>query len=136
MSAALLDAIRDLIQEDVGKRGLARDPHDNLLTACRNDFANACRSLAMASDPVLGVVTGFYIPTAEPPCGETDGPLGAVFLARALVPLGIRVILATDPFVRRALEAGLRACGLLSSVPVLELPRRGGKRQSSDQLTS
>ena len=60
----------------------------------------------------LIVVTGFFIPTAQPPCGETDGPLGAVFLARALFPLGVRVVIATDAFCAAAVQAGLNTCGL------------------------
>src|SRR3712207_5148495 len=96
MSDPRLEAIRDLIQEDVGQRGLRTDPLDNLITACPNDFHAACRSLADTPDAVLGVVTGFFIPHGQPPAAETDGPLGAVFLARALLPLGIRVVLVSD----------------------------------------
>ncbi len=118
MSDARLDALRDLIQEDVGNRGLRADPADNLVTRTAGDFAAACASVAAAPHPGLAVVTGFYIPTAEPPCGETDGPLGALYLARALAPLGVFVVLATDPFCAPALEAGLDACGLADRVPV------------------
>ena len=39
---AFLRELRDLIQDDVGQRGLARDPIDNLLTARPDDFAAAC----------------------------------------------------------------------------------------------
>jgi D-glutamate cyclase len=122
MSEAILNDIRDLIQVDIGHRGLRTDPARNLITACAGDFAAACRSLATAEQPAIAVVTGFYIPTAQPPGGETDGPLGAVFLARALTPLGVRVALLTDGFCRAALDAGLRACGLDQQVRVLTLP--------------
>ena len=122
MSPAALTAIRDLIQEDVGGRGLWADPATNLITATAGDFRAACHSLAGASGAAVAVVTGFYIPHATPPCGETDGPLGALFLARALVPLGIRVALLIDAFGRRALEAGLAACGLGKAVTLLTLP--------------
>jgi hypothetical protein len=119
MSAAeKLDAIRALIQEDVGNRGLRRDPAENLVTACAGDFAAACQSIAQTREPGLGIVTGFYIPDGAPPAAETDGPLGALFVARALTPLGIRVALATDPFCAPALAAGLEACGLAGCVPV------------------
>jgi hypothetical protein len=121
MTDARLTAIRDLIQADIGCRGLATDPRDNLLTACAGDFASACRSLAEADAARLVVVTGFYIAHAEPPCGETDGPLGAVFLARALVPLGIEIGLATDGYCVGALRAGLEDCGLASRVQVVNL---------------
>jgi hypothetical protein len=116
MSDAILDQIRDVIQRDVNNRGLARDPSDNLFTHCRDDFANACRSIAETPQPVLYIVTGFFIPHAQSPCGETDGPLGAIFLARAFRWLGCSVILLTDPelYHVRALKMGLDACGLSS----------------------
>src|SRR5262249_60555033 len=59
---------------------------------------------------------------APPPAGETAGPLGALFLARALARLGIRIVLATDAFCLRALAAGLQACGLEQQVPLIQLP--------------
>ncbi len=114
-----LKAIRDLIQVDAGGRGLARDPLENLLTACPDDFAAACRSIAGHNSPMLGVVTGFHIPTAEPPALETDGPLGALFLARALTPLGIPVMTAIDPHGVAAMNAGYRAAGLPPAVLTL-----------------
>ena len=117
-----LTELRDLIQDDVGKRGLRTDPERNLVNAYPDDFAAACRNIAEHPAPVLGVVTGFYIPTATPPAGETDGPLGAIFLARALTPLGAQVVLITDDFCERALHAGLGECGLRKQVPVVVLP--------------
>jgi hypothetical protein len=117
-----LDAIRALIQEDVNARGLAAVPGDNLVTACPDDFHKACASLAEHPRPTLAVVTGFFIPAGQPPAGETDGPLGAVFLARALCPLGIRVVLASDEFCMKALQAGLSQCGLRKEVPLVALP--------------
>lgn len=111
-----LQRIRDLIQEDIGKRGLATDPEANLLTECADDFAAACRSIAEVEEPTLAIVTGFFIPNAQ--LGETDGPLGALFLARALVPLDIHVILVTDQFCLPALKAGLQACHLEEKVPL------------------
>ncbi len=116
----ILQKIRDLIREDIGKRGLATDPAANLLTDCAGDFAGACRSIADAPQPAVAIVTGFFIPHAKR--GETDGPLGALFLARALVPLDIQVALVTDEFCARALEAGLDACHLNKAVPLITLP--------------
>ncbi|MFO0880335.1 MAG: DUF4392 domain-containing protein [Gemmataceae bacterium] len=105
-----------VVQVDVGGRGLARDPHSNLFTACPNDFAAACRSLGVSPAPRLGIVTGFWIPSAELP--ETDGPLGAVYLARTIGSLGCEVHLISDPFCRRALEAGLAVAGVAHRTPV------------------
>ena len=129
MSDSVLRAMRDLIQEDVNHRGLAADPSANLLNACPDDFAAACRSIAETSHPVLGVVTGFYIANADPPCGETDGPLGALFLARALSPLGVRVTLITDGFCQEALHAGLEACGMHHASPLVTLPPAAHPRE-------
>jgi hypothetical protein len=122
MNDAIFDSLRETIQHDVGQRGLRTDPVDNLITRTTDDFAAACRSMAGTTEAVVVIVTGFFIPHAVPPCGETDGPLGAVFLARALVPLGIRVVLASDAFCVRALEAGVAVSGLRKAVSVVTLP--------------
>ena len=74
MSEASFTALCNLIQEDPGKRGLRKDPTDNLITRTQGDFEAACRSLAQADRPCLAVVTGFYIATANPPCGVSHPP--------------------------------------------------------------
>ncbi len=86
-----LDRLRDIVQEDVGQRGLRADPQRNLVSETSGDFRAACVTITDQRSPSpagtalagLAIVTGFFIPTANPPAGETDGPLGAVFLARA-----------------------------------------------------
>jgi D-glutamate cyclase len=118
----LLYQLRDTIQHDIGHRGLRTDPERNLVNACPDDFRLACQSLADHPKPTLAVVTGFFIPTSTPPAPETDGPLGALFLARALAPLGIGVVLAADGNCMSALAAGLLDCGLDQNVPLVELP--------------
>ena len=118
----VLQAIRDIIQNDIGNRGLRADPVANLVNAFPDDFHHACESIVQHPNPALCVVTGFFIPTATPPAGETDGPLGALFLARALVPLGIPVVLATDAFCVQAMEAGLDECSLCDQVKIVTLP--------------
>jgi uncharacterized protein YcsI (UPF0317 family) len=122
MTDPRLQTVCDIIQEDVGQRGLRTDPADNLITATSGDFQAACRSIAETADAAVGVVTGFFIPTADPPAGETDGPLGVVFLARALTPLGIRVVLLSDAFCIPALAAGIGMAGLRKSVALVTLP--------------
>ncbi len=118
-----LKAIRDVIQNDIGERGLKKNPIDNLITATLYDFVEACKSFSAVKRPSVGIVTGFIIPTVDPPKGETDGPLGTLFLARALTSLGMRVVLATDDFCMPAMRAGLSACGLTEGVQLLELLR-------------
>jgi D-glutamate cyclase len=135
----ILAALCDLVQEDVGCRGLRADPADNLITATAGDFAAACHSVADTPNARLAVVTGFTIPGTDPPTAETDGPLGALFLARALVPLGIGVALAADGTAVPALAAGLKACGLTDAVSLATLPDAPGAyegtiRERSQQL--
>src|SRR5260370_4005785 len=98
MTERMLNQLRDLVQEDVNQRGLRTDPERNIITACAGDFGAACRSVAETPNASIAIVTGFFIPHAQPPAGETDGPLGAIALARALTPLGIHVALITDSF--------------------------------------
>lgn len=101
-----LRAFRDAVQVDVGDRGLARDPVDNLITACPDDFAGAVRSIANHPSPNVGIVTGFMIPSVDPPLGETDGPPGALLLAEALTQLQIPCTLFSDESGFSALRAG------------------------------
>ena len=103
-----LRALRDLIQVDIGNRGLARDPTDNLIASCPDDFALTCRSIVDHPRPRVGIVTGFMIPSVEPPTGETDGPLGALFLARVLDDLNLPTALISDRSGIAALSAGLK----------------------------
>jgi D-glutamate cyclase len=136
----LLDSIRDIVQHDIGARGLRNEPNDNLITACPGDFAAAAHSLAVTEGGTVGILTGFFIPHAQPPCGETDGPIGAVFLARALVPLGFQVVIYTDQFCMAAVDVGLRTAGLESSVNVIEIvpaltPTSARARVVADKLT-
>jgi hypothetical protein len=131
MSDRRLEAIRDLIQDDPGGRGLRADPEANLVNAFPNDFADACRSLAKTTNLAVGIVTGFLIPHVRPHRAETDGPPGALFLARALTGLGAKVVLATDDFCEGALGAGLVACRLDHTVPVITLPTADAPECSS-----
>lgn len=118
----LLRKIRDIIQVDPGNRGLARNPVDNLLTACPDDFANSCRSIAEHPSPRVGIVTGFMIPSVDPPTGETDGPAGALLLADALNSLDIPSVLFTDASGHSALRAGLELLSLAPAIALVELP--------------
>jgi hypothetical protein len=121
-----LEAIRDLIQVDIGNRGLRSDPDQNLVNAWPDDFQAACRSLAETRNAVLGIVTGFFIPHANPPTAENDGPLGAVFLARTLPLLGIPVAVFADAWCLRGIEAGLQTAGMAGGVSVQLLPPASG----------
>ncbi len=108
-----LAAILAAVQTDPGNRGLARDPHDNLFTATKGDFEAACRSIGRTHEDAVDITTGFFIPTASPPAYETDGPLGAVFLLRALTQVIQQAAVWTQPTCATAVLAGARFAGLL-----------------------
>lgn len=116
-----LDALRAIIQQDIGNRGLATVPEANLFTARAADFADACRSIAETPRPRVGILTGFAIPVVDPIVGETDGPLGALFLAWAFETLGIPALLISDRYTLPALRFGLDHRSL--STPLLDSPR-------------
>lgn len=102
-----LAAILAAVQVDPGHRGLK-----NLFAACPDDFAAACRSIAGEEKPILSLVTGFYIPTATPPAFETDGPLGALFLARTMYAIGGAFSLHAESPIANAFEKALTCTGI------------------------
>lgn len=97
-----------------GSEALAAPAAGGLLTAAR--------SLA-ADTPDAAVFTGFFIPGAEPPAAETDGPLGAVQIAAALRLLGGRCRLVTDEPCAPVVEAAVAAAA--PGLPVDVAPLRG-----------
>ncbi|WP_157369332.1 glutamate cyclase domain-containing protein [Zavarzinella formosa] len=116
----MLDHILRTVQVDVGRRGLANDPVENLITATLGDFEAACRSVAEHPNPRVGIITGFMIPSVSPPTGETDGPPGSLFLAEMLDKIGIPVVLASDAAGYAALTIGVKHRGM-PHVPVIDL---------------
>ena len=78
MTAMALDLIRDIIQEDVGNRGLRSDPSMNLISAFPGDFAAACESLATsrASSPPSASLAGYRrgtLPACDSAAGKGNG---------------------------------------------------------------
>jgi hypothetical protein len=102
---AQIDDIEDLVHEDVGRHVGA------LFSHTKGGLWSAAGSLASAPSPRVGFITGFYIPAADPPAAETDGPLGVALLVRSLTRVGVACRLATDELCRSACEAALRGAG-------------------------
>jgi hypothetical protein len=111
--------LRHLIQQDPAGRGLDRVGGNSLFTYGAADLEAACRSLSETRDPLVAIVTGFYIPAAE--AFETDGPLGAVFLAEVLRELGARVVLVSEPACTAVLERAVRLGALEDRVALQDL---------------
>ena len=102
---ALVDRIERLVQVDVG-RNVA-----GLFDAAGGGLRGAASALLSARSSRVGLITGFYVPQGTPPAAETDGPLGAALLAKALGAVGIPCRLATDEPCRGACAAALVGAG-------------------------
>jgi hypothetical protein len=96
-----IDAIEAAIQQEVGRGATA------LFAASRGGLWGAVSALSAAHPLYVGILTGFFVPRAEPPAAETDGPAGAALLALALSRIGVRCRLLTDDNCRSACEAAL-----------------------------
>jgi len=112
--------LRHLIHQDPAGRGLDRIPGRSLFSFSAADLQPACQSLAAAKQLEVAIITGFYIPMAE--CYETDGPLGALFLAEVLHQLGASVTIISESGCSAALEVALRLSGLEDHVQLDDLP--------------
>jgi hypothetical protein len=108
---ALIDWIETVIHRDVG-RGM-----DAVFAATRGGLFGAVSALAAARAPRIGLITGFFVPGADPPAAETDGPAGAALLARGFVEAGLACRLATDTVCASACRSALDAAGA-AAVPV------------------
>jgi hypothetical protein len=95
------------IQIDLGHRGIHQIPGENLCTYTQGNLHRAIKFLAENPGCQVGVVTGFYFPSANPPAPENDGPPGALFMARGLNRLGYPVLFITDPYCRKPLQQGI-----------------------------
>jgi hypothetical protein len=95
---------------------------ENLLMVPYSDLPGAVSSLAQKGKKVV-IVTGFYVPVGDPPATETDGPPGALALAKGLRYLGMEVSLLSDEYSLSALKAGSKILGLSEKeVPILCFP--------------
>lgn len=101
-----IDRIEATIQRDVG-RGM-----DAVFKAARGGLAAACRVVAALPAPRIGIITGFYVPSGDPPAAETDGPAGAALLTRGLIRAGLSCRWATDTLCAQACRAALDAAGV------------------------
>ncbi|MBS4054047.1 MAG: DUF4392 domain-containing protein [Thermaerobacter sp.] len=101
MKGAMWQGIERWLSFDPGRRGFA----GNLRPG---DLERGTRRLQSANS--IAVATGFFIPAAQ--AVENDGPLGAVFLARALLALGKEVVLLVPDTAEAACQVLCQALGL------------------------
>ncbi|WP_428535345.1 glutamate cyclase domain-containing protein [Rhodopila sp.] len=108
---ALIDRIEAAIHRDVG-RGM-----NPVFGATQGGLGRAAAALGASHQPRIGLITGFFVPHADPPAAETDGPAGAALIARAFIHAGLSCRLATDTTCRSACRAALDAAGA-TAVPI------------------
>ena len=98
---------------------------DNLFTSFVSfNLKKASKDIA-ENGRVIGIVTGFYIPQANPPASETDGPPGALVLAKGFIDMGMKVIIITDSYHETVIKLGLEFLGLEKDIPIILFPFDG-----------
>ncbi|HYG60442.1 MAG TPA: DUF4392 domain-containing protein [Symbiobacteriaceae bacterium] len=103
-----MERIERIIARDPGNRGMGA-------LVVPGDLEAAARALTAASKVMIA--TGFAVGPGH--VAETDGPPGALFLARVLAHLGKTVIVATHRSCFPVMAAGLRALDLSVALEVL-----------------
>ncbi|MDO5504387.1 MAG: DUF4392 domain-containing protein [Actinomycetia bacterium] len=106
LSPELARAVATLAATELG-RGSER-----LSQPVLDDLGAACGALTAPAAQRVGIITGFYVPRAEQPAAETDGPLGTAVLAQVLRALGIEVEVVTDSACHPVVVAALTAAGV------------------------
>ncbi len=120
MTAAIdFNAVDSVLRRDPGQRGVVTYRHEGRLL-CAGELESAAHSLAERGTAVA-IVTGFCVFDGQRPAAETDGPPGALYLARAFASLGLDVKLIGDSLVAPALRAGCDVWGLAAGA-TLEFP--------------
>ncbi|MDX1967650.1 MAG: DUF4392 domain-containing protein [Planctomycetaceae bacterium] len=89
---ALMSALERTIRRDPARRGLLGNDAESL---CPGHLSAAADHLGRFGRQVW-ILTGFFVPTGNPPAAETDGPPGAAFLASVLQSCGMEPLLLTD----------------------------------------
>ncbi len=107
-----IEKIENICGRDIGN-GI-----EALVEAAKGGMLGAARSIAEHPSPHVAIMTGFFVPRANPPAAETDGPIGCAHLAAGLLRAGIPVRLVTDPLCLNAVKVAAQAAGISDQVPV------------------
>ncbi|MBI1901394.1 MAG: DUF4392 domain-containing protein [Planctomycetia bacterium] len=125
------EKVESILSRDPGGRGVAGAAYSGRFVA-PGQLNRAAASLTLSGGTV-GIVTGFAIPLDDGRfCAETDGPPGALFLARALLALGNDVVLIGDEVGVPALLAGCDLWDIPRSA-VREIPFEPGGPESPER---
>ncbi|MGB3653666.1 MAG: DUF4392 domain-containing protein [Rivularia sp. (in: cyanobacteria)] len=115
--------LESICSRDVG-RGI-----DSLAKAAKGGLLRASRSIAEHPCPSVAILTGFFMPYGNPPCPETDGPIGCALLAASLFEVGIPVRIVTDSLCFQTVKTAVIAAGY-HDIPI-DIVAVGSDRQHS-----
>jgi hypothetical protein len=112
--------------ETIVQRDVSRDVA-SLGQEARGGLFDAARSIADCPDPVAVLMTGAFMPWAEPPAAETDGPVGVAELATGLRGAGTAVRVATDSRCEEVVRIALAAADPPHDIPLDVIPVDGAE---------
>ena len=121
--------LESICSQDVG-RGI-----DSLVKAAEGGLLGAARSIAEHPHPNVAIITGFFMPNGNPPCPETDGPIGSGLLAATLHELGISVRIVTDSLCYQTVKTAVIAAGISGDIP-LDIVAIGEVKENQYSVTS
>lgn len=107
-----INEIEERIQRDEGNRGIKE------ILLPQGELYNAAKSLLPKKR--IAIITGFPCLLDYTPPTETDGPLGAVAIAKTLIELEKEVVILTDECNEEPLLASVAGAGLSSPLLLLE----------------
>lgn len=110
-AAALIDQLEKLIQHDEGCRGIGD-------LVVQGELLNGANALMSANN--VAIITGFPCLIGSTPPTETDGPLGAICIARSLIALGKSVSILTDECNEAVVLATATGAGISGTVLTME----------------
>ena len=102
----IVSLMEERVQRDEGGRGISE------ILPQRGELYNAALELLSPSVRKVAILTGFPCMIQHVPPTETDGPLGALAIARACLHCGKDVVLLTDECNEEVLIAAAAASGL------------------------
>lgn len=126
--------LESLVRFDPAGRGLATARDARGLPLCSGSLRRAAEHLALHGHRAL-IVTGFAVVVKERVTAETDGPLGALFLAAMLQAAGLEVKLAADRYAADVLRAGCALAGL-ATTSVIEFPQSSNDPVSREAIAA
>lgn len=103
--------LEERVQRDEGNRGIG-----NFILP--DELFKSASALMEANK--IGIVTGFPCLIDFTPPTETDGPLGAVAMAKALINIGKEVVIVTDESSEGPMLACVAGAGLSHELLTLE----------------